>query len=142
LEYQLTDALQAMIDAGAPVQAFKVKSWFDCGRKQSLLHTNCVLMERVPPPSPPEGSFHNTVIIPPVHIAPGCHITDSIIGPDVAIAEHAVIHSAIVQNSILGAYSTLERIILQNSVIGNDTTLRGRATSVNLGDNTEIDFDD
>ncbi|MEZ4685701.1 MAG: hypothetical protein R3B47_06435 [Bacteroidia bacterium] len=58
-----------------------------------------------------------------------------------AIAEHAVISSAIVQNSILGAFSTLERIILQNSVIGNDATLRGEATSVNR-DNTEIDFDE
>lgn len=140
LEYQLTDALQAMIDAGAPVKALKVKNWFDCGRKQSLLHTNRVLLDRANPAPPEEGKHHNTVIIPPVHIPPGCHITDSIIGPNVAIGEQAVIHSAIVQNSILGAYSTLERIILKNSVIGNDTTLRGRATSVNLGDNTEIDF--
>lgn len=142
LEYQLTDALQGMIDAGASVRAMKVKHWFDCGRKQTLLFTNRVLLDRAKPLPPPEGTYHNTVIIPPVYIAQGCHITDSIIGPNVAIAEHAVIHSAIVQDSILGAYSTLERIILQNSVIGNDTTLRGRATSVNLGDNTEIDFDE
>lgn len=142
LEYLLTDAFQWMIDGDTFIKALKVKNWFDCGRRQTLLLTNRILLDRTQTPLPAQGTYPNTVIIPPVHIAPGCHITDSIIGPDVAIGENAVIHGAIVKNSILGAYSSLERIILQNSVIGNDTSLKGRATAVNLGDNTEINFDE
>ena len=35
-EYNLTDALDCMIKRGANFQSFKVKSWFDCGKKESL----------------------------------------------------------------------------------------------------------
>lgn len=32
-EFNLTDALQCMIETGARFQSFKVQNWFDCGRK-------------------------------------------------------------------------------------------------------------
>ena len=139
-EYQLTEALTRMIARGSQFRAMRVENWFDCGRRQSVLDANRIMLERIEELE--NYQFLNSVIIHPVQIAPGCHITDSIIGPYVAIAENAEIHNSIVQNSILGAYSTLERIILNNSVVGNDTTLKGKSTSVNIGDNTEIDFDE
>ena len=137
-EYSLTEALMRMISRGVRFRPHQVQNWFDCGRKQSLLQANRILLGRLPQQA--EHKFHHSVIIPPVHIAPGCDIRHSIIGPYVAIAENAVIHNSIVRNSILGAYSRLEAIILGSSVIGNDTSLRGRANHINIGDNTEIDF--
>lgn len=137
-EYTLTEALMSMVQKGVKFRTYQVEDWFDCGRKQSLLLTNRILLERNN--STYEGSFTNSVIIPPVYIAEGCEITHSIIGPYVAIAENAQIQNSIVKNSILGAYSRLDSIILNRSVIGNDTALSGKANSINIGDNTEIDF--
>lgn len=138
-EHSLTDALMNLIHKGESFHAYRVNNWFDCGKKQSLLEANRILLER----TNGHASFvcENSVIIPPVHISEGCHITNSIVGPYVAIAENANINQSIVRNSILGAYSELEAIMLNNSVVGNDTLLRGKSNSVNIGDNTEIDFD-
>lgn len=137
-EYHLTDALMRMIEVGVKFKTHMVDNWFDCGRRDTLLSTNRLLMERRE--DHPEYVFPNTVILPPVYIDPSCKIENSIIGPNVAIAENARISNSIVRNSILGAYSSLDAIVLDNSVIGNDASLRGKSTSVNIGDNTEIDF--
>ncbi|MEM7367228.1 MAG: sugar phosphate nucleotidyltransferase [Bacteroidota bacterium] len=139
-EYSLTDALMMMVDKGASMRPHSVSNWYDCGRKQSLLLTNRILLTNQVPQQ--NWSYDNSVIIPPVHIAEGCHISHSVIGPYVAIAEQAQIRNSIVRDSILGAYSQLESIILRHSVIGNDTSLRGKSNSINIGDNTEIDFDE
>ncbi|MDP5172698.1 MAG: sugar phosphate nucleotidyltransferase [Bacteroidia bacterium] len=138
-EYTFTEALMEMVKKGVKFRTMTVENWFDGGHKKTLLQTNRILLER-------QGrqhkyQFHNTVIIPPVHIAEGCEINHSIIGPYVAIAEGARINYSVVRNTILGAYSRLESIILQNSVIGNDTSLRGKTNSINIGDNAEIDFE-
>ncbi|MCB0838006.1 MAG: NTP transferase domain-containing protein [Bacteroidetes bacterium] len=139
-EYSLTDALMKMIRKGTKFRTYRVENWFDCGRKQSLLMTNRILLERGN--FKRENRYKNSVIIPPVFIAKGCQINNSIIGPYTAIAENAKIENSIVKNSILGAYSRLDSIILNKSVVGNDTTLKGKANSINIGDNTEIDFDE
>ncbi|MCS7072832.1 MAG: sugar phosphate nucleotidyltransferase [Bacteroidia bacterium] len=138
-EYHLTDALMRLIESGVKMRTFKVNRWYDCGKKEILLETNRTLLDRLEPTS---YSFGNSVIIPPVSIAPHVVIENSIIGPYVAIAEHTEIRDSIIQNSILGAYARLDSIILKNSIIGNDTTLIGKSQSVNIGDSTEINFNE
>lgn len=137
-EYFLTDALMHMVAKGVRFHTLKVEDWFDCGRSNTLLQANQILLSRVPTHN--ETRFPNSVIIPPVYIAENCDIQHSIIGPFVAIGENAVIRNSIVKNSILGAYSTLDSIHLDQSVVGNDTLLKGKSTAINIGDNTEIDF--
>lgn len=137
-EYQLTDALMQMIKGGTKIRTHVVDNWFDCGKKDTLLETNRILLERIE--DQPDYQFPNTVIIPPVHISENCRIENAVIGPNVAIAGNAVIQNSIVMNSILGAYSQLEFIVLDGSVIGNDASLKGKSHHVNIGDNTEIDF--
>lgn len=139
-EYLLTNALMDMVNQGLDFRTLRIENWFDCGRKQSLLDANRILLERIGIEKLANYSFPNTVIIHPVHIGTGCRISNSIIGPYVAIADNAVIQESIVKNAILGAYSTLKTIILDHSVVGSDTSLKGNQTSLNIGDNTEIDF--
>lgn len=139
-EYTLVDALMRMVRKGVEIHVHQVDNWFDCGERKSLLQVNRILLERMQNQAGHLGE--NCVIIPPVHIAEGCVIEHSIVGPYVAIAENARITNSIVQNSILGAYSTLDSMMLNGSVVGNDTALHGKFTSVNIGDNTEIDFDE
>ncbi len=139
-EYELTDALMGVIDRGLPIRTLAVENWFDCGRKQTLLQTNQILLEQLE--ELPDYQYRDSVIIHPVHISEGCDIQHSIIGPYVAVAENTRICKSIVSNSILGTYSELESIIIRNSVVGNDSKLRGRSHSINIGDNTEIDLEE
>lgn len=138
-EYSLTDALDCMIKMGAKFQSFKVENWFDCGRKETMLESNALLLKKFAPATDAER-FENTVIISPVSIGAGCTIKNSIIGPNVSIGENTTIDYSIVKNSIIGSFSNLFDIVLDDSVIGSDTNLRGETRSLNIGDNTSIDL--
>ncbi len=140
-EYHLTSALEQMIENGIKFKAFRVNNWFDCGKKESLLSTNAILLKQMAEDSKQKiPSYEGTVIIPPVSIADGCNIQHSIIGPNVTIGEHTTIHSSIIKDSIIGAYAELEEVVLNNSIIGSDAYVRGLSQSLNIGDNTEIDL--
>ncbi len=64
----------------------------------------------------------------------------SIIGPNVAIGNDAIVQSSIISNSIIGSFSHLDYVVLHDSIIGNDSALKGLRQSLNIGDNTEINF--
>ena len=139
-EYNLTDALDYMIKRGAHFKAFRVKNWFDCGRKDTLLQSNATLLKKSGGNVNPAHDFAGTIIIPPVSIAPNCSITDSIIGPHVAIGGNTTIKQSIIRDSIIGSYTNLFEVVIDNSLIGSDASVKGLSRSLNIGDNTEIDF--
>lgn len=139
-EFPLTDALMRMINKGIRFQAFPVDNWFNCGKKEVLLQTNAILLDREGYASDSLPNYDNTIIIHPVSIGTNCQISNSIIGPHVTIGDSARIENAIVKNSIIGNFASIKEAILQRSVIGNDTAITGLRQSLNIGDNTEIDF--
>jgi glucose-1-phosphate thymidylyltransferase len=139
-EFQLADGLQRMIEKGVKMTTVQVNNWFDCGKKDILLETNRSLLEKHNIFDVDLPVYDNTIIIHPVSIGDNCDITDSIIGPYVTIASNTKIEASIIRDSIIGSYSTLREIILNQSVIGSDTSIRGIRRSLNIGDNTEIDF--
>ncbi|MBL7724385.1 MAG: NTP transferase domain-containing protein [Chitinophagaceae bacterium] len=138
-EYSLTDALDCMIKNGAKFKSFKVENWFDCGRKETLLESNALLLKKFARETSAD-QYENSVIISPVSIGAGCVIKNSIIGPNVAIGENTTVDYSIVKDSIIGSFSNLYDIVLDDSVIGSDTNLRGESRSLNIGDNTSIDL--
>jgi glucose-1-phosphate thymidylyltransferase len=142
-EYHLTNALQHMIEDGIKFHAFRVTNWFDCGKKETLLSTNAILLKQMEDEHPEKQrslDFDTTVIIHPVNIAEGCSIRHCIIGPNVTIGEYTKIESSIVKDSIIGSYAELQQVVLNSSIIGNDAYVRGLSQSLNIGDNTEIDL--
>lgn len=139
-EFPLTDGLMRMLERGIAFTTMKVDNWFDCGRKEILLETNALLLDREGYASDHLPQFENTIIIHPVAIGNQSQIRNSIIGPHVTIGQHATIESAIVTNSIIGNYASIKEVVLQSSIIGNDTAITGLRQSLNIGDNTEIDF--
>lgn len=141
-EYHLTSALQLMLEEGVALHAFRVNNWFDCGKKETLLSTNAILLKQMEDEhgAAPLGQYDNTVIIHPVNIADGCKIVNSIIGPNVTIGENTKIESAIVKDSIIGSFAELQHVVLNSSIIGSDAFVRGLSQSLNIGDNTEIDL--
>ena len=139
-EFQLADGLQRMIENGVKMTTTPINNWFDCGKKEILLETNRSLLEKHNTFDVDLPVYDNTIIIHPVSIGDNCDITDSIIGPHVTIASNTKIEASIIRDSIIGSYSVLREIILNHSVIGSDTSIRGIRRSLNIGDNTEIDF--
>jgi len=139
-EYQLTDGLMRMIDNGVKFSTLAVNNWFDCGRKEILLETNKMLLDKEGYASANLPLYDNTIIINPVSIGKDCTISNSIIGPDVTIGDNVNINYSIVQNSIIGNYALIEEVILKASIVGNDAAIKGLSQSLNIGDNTEIDF--
>ena len=139
-EFNLTDALECMIQNGVKFQPFKVQNWFDCGKKETLLESNATLLKKFGGNVTEKHAFENTIIIPPVSIGEGCDIKNSVIGPNVAIGENSRLNHAIVKDSIIGSYSNLYEIVLNTSLIGSDAEVRGVSRSLNIGDNTAIDL--
>jgi glucose-1-phosphate thymidylyltransferase len=138
-EFQLSDALMYMIHAGHKMSTYTIDNWFDCGKKEILLETNAMLLKRKPQSNLKE-QFKNTIIIPPVSIGKHCQISDCIIGPHVSVGDHSELRYTIVKDSIIGNFAHIEEAVLHRSIIGNDAAIKGLSQSLNIGDNTEIDF--
>lgn len=139
-EFQLTDALMRMIDKGTKFISYSVENWFDCGKKDALLETNAILLQK-PSFSNIPAKYENTIIIHPVNIHPSCQIKNSILGPNVSIGKNAHIDSAIISETIIGPDAHIKNALLHNSLIGNEATLTGLKQSMNLGDSTEINYE-
>ena len=139
-EFVLTEALNHMIARGVRFGTQRVRHWFDCGQKDVLLATNRTLLDKAGYDHNDLPNFYNSIIIHPVHIGKNCQITNSIVGPHVTLGHNTQLDSAIVRNSIVGNYAAIKEAVLQASIVGNDTAITGMKQSLNIGDNTEIDF--
>jgi glucose-1-phosphate thymidylyltransferase len=141
-EYQLTDALQSMVEQGTHFHTILVQNWFDCGRKEVLLETNAILLDQrgIIASQRDVPSFENTIFIHPVSVGRNCNIAHSIIGPHVTVGDNVHIQRSIVKDSIIGNFAGLDEVVLKHSVIGSDASIRGMDLNLNIGDNTEIDF--
>lgn len=135
-EYQLTDALQLMVEAGHDIETFPIEGWFDCGEPSALLETNRALLARVEEVPKRPGS----IIIPPVWIDESAAIQNSIIGPNVSAAGGAIIKDSIVRDSIVSEYAAVEALILQGSIIGDRATAQGKPASLNVGDSSQVEL--
>ncbi|MBJ6108874.1 NTP transferase domain-containing protein [Hymenobacter sp. BT523] len=140
-EFQLTDALMRLIEDGEVMTTCPVDNWFDCGRKETLLEANARLLNTAEFLEPRDYSeFPDSVIIPPVSIGRGCRISQSIIGPNVAIGDKTIVQNTILSDSIIGSYSELRSAVMHDCIVGSDASFRGMNHSLNIGDNTEIDY--
>lgn len=138
-EYQLTDALQAMIDQGERFVPYPIGDWFDCGKPETLLDTNRALLERRPPPRVPDD-VHGAavVIVPPVYIGPDCTLENAVVGPWVSLQRGATVRDAVVRDSIVGEGATIEGAVLERSILGPAARVRGRPRTLDLGDGSEV----
>jgi len=135
--YQLTDALQMMVDKGKILKSFDIQSdWYDCGRPEMLLNVNKLLLgiSGTNELSKPQ----ETVIIDPVIINPGCKIERCVLGPNVSIDSNSTIKDCLIQNSIIGQSCDLKDRILKDSIIGDEVILHGRGDKLNVGENTKM----
>ncbi len=140
-DYNFTEILQCMIAKGASFKGFKVNNWYNCGKKESLINTNAILLSKSGSHSKSSSNhLKNTIILDPVFIGEDCEIENGIIGPYVSIGNNTKINNCLVRNSIIGSYAMLKDAVLTDSIIGSDVVVKGLNRTLNIGDNTEIDF--
>ncbi|MCL5270276.1 MAG: nucleotidyl transferase, partial [bacterium] len=139
-EYQLTDALQKMLERGARMKPFVIDDWYDCGKPETLLATNRVLLARRN--STMEAikahNFKGSLIKPPVSIGHQVTIEESIVGPYVTVADGVTIRHSIIRNSILSRDATVENMLLDGSIIADNAKASGQSYTLNVGDSSEI----
>lgn len=135
-EYQLTDALQRMVDQGSTLSGFKVEDWYDCGRPKTLLDANRVLLSKQE--TADEEQFPDSILIPPVDVGEDVSITGSVVGPNVSLDSGSQIESSIVRDSIVSQNAALCEVNIEKSIVGDNATVGDEANQLNVGDNSNL----
>ena len=135
-EFQLTDGLQRMIDAGEAMEVFGVEDWLDCGNPETLLATNRRLLAANG--YTPFSNRSDVIVIPPVYIDPNAALENCLIGPYVSIASGAQISNAVVRDSIINEGAYVADILLEHSLVGDKAVVQGRFSRLNIGDSSQI----
>lgn len=138
-EFQITDALQLLIDWGEPFEAFSVEGWYDCGSPETMVDTNRYLFDTKEIASGNYQTDHS-ILIPPFAIGDRTIIEGSIVGPYVSIGADAIIRDTVIKNSILGDNVSVKQALLENSLLGNRAEVTGRYQTLSLGASTHLDY--
>lgn len=139
-EYQLTDALQNMIDKGLKFSIDRVDEWLDCGNKNAMIYTNRRILELKNSKNHIESSAEiiNSVIIKPCYIGNNVKIVESVIGPHVSIGDNSEIMRSIISNTIIQNNSYISNANIKNSMMGNNVRLEGKSGELDIGDFTKL----
>ena len=98
-EFQLTDALEMMIEQGCKFKTAPVSRWLDCGLVETLLETNAHVLKRND--NSKEIKVPGVEIIPPCFIGKNAKIHASKIGPFVSIGDDCEISGVEIRDSIV-----------------------------------------
>lgn len=135
-EYQLTDALQLLLDSGVVMKPKPIDHWLDCGTRDAMIETNRHLLSR-------SGHFRirpDAVFLPPVFIHDSATIEHSVIGPNVSVGPDAEIRGSVIRDSIINARVTVEHSLLEGSILGEDSVVRDSPRRLNLGGFSELEM--
>jgi glucose-1-phosphate thymidylyltransferase len=135
-EFQLTDALQLMVDDGMRIKTRTIKHWLDCGTRAAMLETNRYLLTKEGYYKPRAGS----VIIPPVFVHDRASIDTSVIGPNVSVGADADIRGSIICDSIINQNVVVEHTLLEGSILGENSVVRDSPRRLNLGGFSELEM--
>ena len=116
-EFQLTDALQMMIEQGCKFRTAPVREWLDCGLPETLVQTNTWLLQNRVTPS--ASNYPNSTIIQPCYIGKNAVIENSTIGPNVAIGDNCILRNVRLENCVMWDNETIEDSRLQDNIIAS-----------------------
>jgi len=134
-EYYLTDAFQHMIEHGRKILTAEVGGWYDCGKLDTLLESNGILLARGAARHP---ALPGVTIREPVYIEDGVTIERSTIGPNVSVERGCVIRDSTLAHSILGAGCRLDGVTLSHAMLGREVVVSGFQGTASLGDHAEL----
>lgn len=142
-EYEITDAIQRLIDSGADVIGQRVQGWWkDTGRPSDLLEANQLLLEKLESDIQgevvdsrvsgrvflaPSARVVNSQIVGPVYVGENVIIENAYVGSFTSIGRGSVIRNAEVEHSVIDAEARIEHLEtrLQECLIGVRAEVRG-----------------
>ncbi len=142
-EYEITDAIQGLLDRGCRVRAHTVRGWWkDTGRPEDLLDANRLLLSHQTGRITGEvvdsevtgevvieekAKVLRSVVRGPVHVAAGAVIEDSYVGPYTSVGRNALIRSSNVEYSIILDESEVSNLPcrLDAALLGQGVVVRG-----------------
>jgi len=162
-EYEITEAIQYLIDHGRSVRAELVSGyWKDTGRPEDLLEANRMLLAAREPTMAgdvdagtsiegpvaiaPGARVRASRLLGPVAIGPGCLVEGSVIGPDVSLEDGCTVVGSTIRDSILMAGCTVTDVDgLEGSILGRNVDVRhsrgDRAHRLVVGDQSRVEVD-
>lgn len=163
-EYEITDAIQSLIDRGLEVRSHIVDGWWkDTGTVGAMLEANRMILEDVSPlvegevdaasriegrvSIGPRARIVRSVVRGPAIIGADCVVEDSFIGPFTSVDCGTVIRHAEIENSIVLSSCALENVRsrIESSLIGRGSRIVQsqripRAINLMVGDSSSVEL--
>jgi glucose-1-phosphate thymidylyltransferase len=163
-EYEITEAIQGLIDDGHRVQSEVVRGWWkDTGQLADMLEANRLVLEEIEESSEgevdeesrvegrvvvaPGARIVRSIVRGPAVIGLGAVIEDAFIGPYTSIGDEVAVRRCEVEHSIVLANSTVEDLgtRMEASLLGRNVKLtrsEGLPKTLRLlvGDNSVIEI--
>ena len=162
-ELEITDSIQAMIDAGRTVRAEMVTGWWkDTGKLDDLLEANRMTLSKIKSRVDGEVDGHSrvvgqvvvdtgakvsrSIVRGPAIIGRDCIIEDSLIGPYASIYDECTVSGSELEDSIIMERCRLEDVRgLAQSLLGKDVEVRRGLTRpaayrLMLGDQSQVEL--
>lgn len=156
-EYEITEAIQGLIDGGLPVESHIVRGyWKDTGTVEAMLDANRLILEDVEPTNQGSIDEHSAVegkvqigkgtkliaskVVGPTIIGDNCTLEGAYVGPFTAIADGCTLRNSSIENSIVMADCSIEDAPgpIDASLLGRGVKLsRGPSLQLVLGDSSE-----
>lgn len=114
-EFQLTDALEMMIEKGCKFRTAPVQKWLDCGLAETLLETNARVLNRND--NSATINIPGVKVIAPCYIGKNTKISNSTIGPNVAVGDGCVIENSTIADAVLWDGVKVESKTLNNVIV-------------------------
>jgi glucose-1-phosphate thymidylyltransferase len=148
-EYEITDAIQGLMDSGHTVLGREIEGWWkDTGRPDDLLDANRLLLVEQKSATPvihgeiidsqitgrvvvEKGAvIKNSTVLGPVHIAAGVHIEGAYIGPFTSIGPDALVKESEIEFSILEDSAHVEntQLRLHGCILGVGARVTSRSS--------------
>jgi glucose-1-phosphate thymidylyltransferase len=163
-EYEITDAIQKLLESRKSVNSYVLQNWWlDTGKKEDLLTANKILLDEnlklgiggdVDKTSLTKGVVEigagsvvkNSLIMGPVSIAEDCRIVESYIGPYASLGKGVVVENSAIKQSIIFDFVHIKHVArLTDSVVGRNAFISEgengcTGTRVFIGDNARIEL--
>ena len=161
-EYEITEAIQWLIDRGRNVRAEMVTGyWKDTGRPEDLLEANRMMLGALEPRVDGEVDAASTLdgvvvveagakvvrsrIVGPAIVGRGALIEDATVGPNVALSAACMVVDSAVEDTIAMEGSRIEGVrTLTGSILGRNVDVRSSGSSAAhrlvVGDQSRVEI--
>lgn len=140
-EFFLADAVNIMLQNGTQMRTQRVDVWLDAGTPEAVLETNHYLLENGHDNTVEASQRPGVTVVHPSFIHPEAKVQNSVIGPYTSIGAGCKVRDTIIAESILEDQAQVSSVILESSLIGQNAAVNGCPNSLNVGDNSAVNFD-